>query len=460
MTFQPRQEEELLDLSQFAVKDKPFQDVQREESFQIQEEPLNLEQFQVEQDPTFLQNLGSAAQEAFRFSARNTATALAAVGGIPGNTVQAAKFISSKLPKVPDFLKGDETFVTEIGRNVLESLPTTEDISDFTSNLTRGFTDPKNALEEFGDDVIDLGVTLAVGNKDPTKFRKLVNPLTKALTAKGVRVGLEQLGADEKIQLGGELSTLFLMSLMDQKFANKYISEKYDAARAKLPEGAVVSTTTLETQLDALDRELSKGISTASKDEVRNALNELKAKASGGAMEAEEIIQSYHDINERMTSRKLFDDLSKQERGLLKRRYDSLRKVVNDSVAEIGEANPEFFKEWKEANQAFGTIKESKKVSNFISKATNKLPKTVQFGLAHTLFNPKAAAALGAGGAAVTTGELIFRIAKSPTLRKHYLNTLTAATNENLPAFIRNLEKLDKDLQDDFENEFYIQEQE
>ena len=451
MTSQPQSEPDLDEFMQFLRAED-------DSSVSEPDDISNFEQFLRKPEPGILENATEAAKETFRFNTRNLSTAAASIAGIPGNTVQFAKWISSKLPDVPEFLKGDDTFVSSFGRNVLENIPTTEDIKQFNSRLTDGFVDPQNAIEEFGDEVLDLGVTLSVGNKDPSKLNKLINPITKAFAAKAARVGAEQLGAGEGGQAATEMGIITLMSLFDQKFASKYISEKYKSARSKLPENLMVNTFDLTNELEALETELSKGISTASKNEVRTALNELKAKASGGAIPADELIQTYHDINERMTSKRLFDDLSKSERRSLKHRYDNLRKAVGNNLNKLEENFPEFISEWREANQGFGTIAQSRKASNWVQSISKKLPKALAFGVAHTLFNPSAAIGLTGGAAALKTSELIYRIAKSPTLRKHYLNTLQSALNENTAGYIKNLGQLEKGLKDEFGSEFFVNE--
>ena len=44
----------------------------------------------------------------------------------------------------------------------------------------------------------------------------------------------------------------------------------------------------------------------------------------------------------------------------------------------------------------------------------------------------------------------MYRVAKSPTLRKHYLDVMTAASAENFPAMVKSMNKLESGLKESF----------
>jgi RNA polymerase-interacting CarD/CdnL/TRCF family regulator len=248
------------------------------------------------------------------------------------------------------------------------------------------------------------------------------------------------------------MGMLFLTGMMGQKTADQYISEKYQQSKRAIPQGDIVPTNKLLNNLEKVEQELSKGVSTPTKNEVLIPLQELKAKASGGGMLTEDLVQSYHDINERLNAKKLFDELNKGERQVLRKRYDMLRDEVRNTIQDYGKGNPAFLKEWQEANQGYAAIAQSKKVSNFLDRHKGKIPSHLAATVAGELFfgYPQVAAAtVGAAAGSfglVKAGELLHRVIKSPVLRKHYLNVIQEASNENLPGVIKNLEILDKEL--------------
>jgi hypothetical protein len=181
---------------------------------------------------------------------------------------------------------------------------------------------------------------------------------------------------------------------------------------------------------------------------VRSAIEELSSKASRGTMEVDELVQAYHDINERMGAKKLFDELSTTERRKLKSRYDLVKREIGNELQQYGRTNPEFYKTWRQANEGHAAIAQSKGISNFISSKSGKLPHHLAASIAIDLFmhSGVATGSVISGYALAKTGELMYRVARSPTLRRHYQNVLMEASNENLPGMIKNLESLDKGL--------------
>lgn len=371
--------------------------------------------------------------------------------GFPGETVQLVNWLQSKLPELPQFLKKEPSFLEKKGKEFLLSLPTSSELKDKMSEITNGFTDPQGALEEFGDDILGLATALTVG-KDPTKISNLLGSIGKSFLAKGAKKSAEKLGGGEKTQLAAELGTLFLTGLTNQKMAEKFIGEKYTKAKSLIPSGTMLPTQNLERELTHLESDLSKGLSTSSKNEVKNAVAELRSKVSGGSYPAEELVDAFHDINERMSSKKLFDELSQTERKKLKFRYDAFKDEVSKEIKNYGNYNPEFLKEWQSANEGYATIQNSKKVSKFLEAHIGKLPGKVAGGIAVELFLGHPEVAVGTAGtfAGLKTGELLYRIGKSSALQKHYLDVVKSATEENLPAMINSLNKLDKGLKESF----------
>ena len=435
----------------YLVKDgSEFQeDIQETESM-TPVEPFNFDKYLV-QEKGLPQEIG---EEVARFSTRTASRIGETVAGMPGDVVQFTEWLNSKLPEVTSFLQGKQNFLQEKGKELLQNLPSSQDLKEWTSEISSGYTDPQGAMEEFGDSVIELASALAIG-KDPTKIKNLLGAIGKATLAKGAAKGAEELGAEELGQFGTELGTLFLLSLTDKKAAGKYVSDKYTRARNLIPKNTMISTGALQKELKGIQSELSRGISTTTKSDVKAAIQDLEGKISGGAYPAEELIESFHDINERMNSKKLFDDLSKGERKKLKFRYDKFKDSITKEIDKYGKSNPEFVKEWKEANEGFGAIAKSQKVSRFIESKIGSLPKHLVYGIGIELFtgHPKIALATAASFGAMKTGELLSRVAKSPTLRKHYLNVLREASQENFPAMVNELNKLDKGLKESFTKE-------
>lgn len=436
------------DLNKYLVQDQG-----RPEEPQMQasasSEPLELDKYLSPEEGTTFDNY---KRHAARIGSRVGET----IAGFPGDFVKFVQFMADKLPEVP---MGKPNALQELGRKGLEKLPTSQDIKQFSEQYTKGYTQAQGPAEEFGDEVAQLATALMIPARDPRKFtaflgaigKNVPGAVTKAAAVKGAGEGAEMLGAGPKTKAVTELGMLFLTGLMGGKTADTFISEKYQAAKSAIPKGDIISTERLLTGLEKVEQELSKGVSTPTKNEVLTPLRELKAKASGGGMLAEEAVQSYHDINERLNSKKLFDDLSKGERQVLRKRYDMVRDELRGTLSEYGKRNPEFLKEWSEANQGYATIAQSKKISNFIGKHKGLSRIGGTLGIELLFGHPQAAAATAAaaagGYASVKSGELLYRVMKSPVLRKHYLNVIDQASKENMGGTLKNLSLLEKELE-------------
>ncbi len=411
----------------------PIQETQVDESFSFD---------------TYLEDRDSQKSDIPRHIARTASRAGETILGFPGDLTSLVLSMGEKIQAPTP--EEELTFVQKGASKLVRSIPTSEDIKEFSSFLTEGFTDPQSAQEEFGDEITSLATSLIVPAKNPTKFKTMAKGIGQAIAAKSASTGVEKLGGGAKSQAAAEVGTLFLTSLAGKKFADKFVAEQFADARGKVPRDVIVDTKQLDKSLAKVESELSRGIPTATKTEVQGAISELRAKSATGAMEADELIQAYTDLNERISSKNLFDDLNTSNRKRLSFRYNQVKSVVSKEIAKYGKTNPEFYDQWKEANAAYATIEQSKKVSNFLESKIGKLPKFLQHSVAVELLlgHPVAAAGTVGAAGAVKTGELLARISGSKALRKHYINVIMEAQNENFPAVIKSLNALDAAMKD------------
>lgn len=436
-----------LDLSKYLSVD---QQVQPEKT--TQDQPLNLDKFlSVDEATPF--------DEFKRHVARTGSRIGETIAGFPGDFVKFVNFLGDKLPEVK--VPGQENNpLLSLGKKGLESLPTSQDLREISEQYTKGYTKAQGPKEELSDEIFSLASALALPAKNPVQLTGFLTALgknlpmsfAKAAAVKGAGKGAEELGAGPKTKAAAELGMLFLTGMLGKKTAKEYVSEKYQQARSAIPEGDILPTNKFLSGLEKVEQELSKGVSTPTKNEVLAPLKELKAKASGGGMLVEDLVQSYHDINERLNAKKLFDELSKGERQLLRNRYDTLRDEIRNTIQDYGKDNPAFLKQWQEANQGYATLAQSNKVTDFFGKHKSKIPShllttvVAELFLGHPYIAAGTAGAAVGGGALLKSGELIYKISKSPMLRRHYLNVINEASKENLPGVVKNLEILDKEL--------------
>lgn len=406
-------------------------ELQNEFGFQPEEQPKNEE-----------------STDWARHLARSGSRIAETIVGLPGDLISFIKGISEKLPNPPEILQREPNFIQKLGKNVLESLPTSASLKKKSEELTSEYTKPKSESEEISDEIVSLSTALAFPSKDPLKFKSLLSAIGKATGVKTAGKTAEYLGASEEGKAFTELGGLFLTGLMGKKTAPKFVNEQFQEARSSIPKGTLLPTHNLNSGLTAVEQELNRGIKTATKSEVLNSVKDLKKKSSGGFMEADELVEAYHNLNEKISSKKLFEDLSKGERALLKRRYDMIKNPLSETIKDYGKYNPKFYNKWNNANQSYATIAKSKQLSNWIESKIGSIPKHLAGGIALEVLtgHPKLAVATAGSAASLKIGEMIYRIMKSPSLRKHYIDVIAKGSEENFPAFVKSLSKLEEGL--------------
>jgi hypothetical protein len=336
-------------------------------------------------------------------------------------------------------------------------LPTSQKLKEFSEKATSGYTSPKSEGEEVGDELTELSTALFQPGKDPNKFIGLVKSvgksLTKAAGALGAKEGAKQLGAAEGGQAAAEVGSLMLMSLLKPGTTNKYLSGLYQQAKAAVPKGSLVDTRKFLGSLGEVEKELEKGVSTATKNIVLKDLKELQTKAKAGQIPVEDLVQSFHDINETISAKNLFGELSKTEQKNLKIRFDKLKNTIRDELKDYGKKNPEFYEPWSKANEGYAVTAQSRRVSDFLNKNISKgLIGAGGTGLALKAFGispsiPGSVIGTIGGLGALKSGELMYRISKSPALREHYNNVIKFAIEENVSAMNQALKRLDIGLE-------------
>ncbi len=395
------------------------------------------------------------AQETKRHLVRSAARAGETILGMPGDIVGLAqkgigygiekltgnKLAREAIEKGPQSIKGDEF--------TPEPIPTSENIREPLAQLTKGYTEPQNYYEEIADDVVSDLTALSIPVKGRIPFMRAIGT---AIAANAAKEGAKQLDVGETGQAAIKLGTMFLAGLKAGPKADEIKNNLYKVAKSSIPEGTMIDSTSLLSRIEPVEKELSKGISTATKTDVLSSLKELKNKASGGALPFEDLVQTHHDINEILSSRKLFEELSKPQMKQLRNRYDLLKDVTSKTISEKGKDIPGFLDNWRNANDAHAAIVQSKKVSDTLKKLVNtkkaylSSPGLIALEILHPHLILPTAGTVAAGLGLMKGGEFISKFYKSPTLRKHYLNLMKNAALEDLPAVEKNIKDLNRDI--------------
>lgn len=172
-------------------------------------------------------------------------------------------------------------------------------------------------------------------------------------------------------------------------------------------------------------------------------------KKLGNHIEVEELESFKRDINEARSG--LFDEFKTDKIGrkAAKRNLDTVSKFVDQSLYEYGKQNPEWEAFYRPANEVHGAIASSHRVRNSLKRHAKSLgfPAVLaELGLYHGAGIGPALGVTGATAGALGTGEILSRVMKSPTLRKHYNNLIIGALKDDVVVIRENLKKLNDEL--------------
>jgi hypothetical protein len=384
---------------------------------------------QPEKEEGFLQKTG-------RHIARSASRVAETIGGIPGDVVKLAKSVGESLPETPEFAKREPSFIQKKGKELLEKIPGSQEIREFTKDYFKGFTEPQNETEKIVDEVVEDFASL-VG---PGKFKRA---LYLSLGANAVKQGLNTIGADENKQNVGKLGTLFALSMVNPKGVQNYYKKKYDIVKKTTP-NINLHVPGLEKDLSALETTLQKGVSVPTKTAVLKPIEELKSKIKNGSIPAEDLVQARFDINNLMGDPELLK--------YGKHQFPKLSKAINGSIQSSPALSKDFKKTYLEADQAYAALHQSKKASRFLAKL-HPVKSSLVGAMIEAIHYPEALvpsiAGLATGFSLVKAYELTQRVNANPTMRKYYVNMVSAALNENKVAALRNMNALEDKLKEE-----------
>lgn len=327
--------------------------------------------------------------------------------------------------------------------------PKSEDIREnITKHLFGERLEPKNKAEARSDEIISDFAALAIPL--PGKQLKVLKPALLALGGNAASDIVEKMGGSKKEQAWAKIGTILAGSMINPKAAEKLKTDLFAQARKARPADAKVASKKLVKSVDKFEKELMKGDpDVGSKKKALDLIKKIKAKSASGDISIEDLEEFKRNINETRSS--LYEEFKTDKVGMkaAKRNLDTVSHFVDNSLKEYGKTNPEWESFYRPANEAHGAIAQSKRVRYAIARHAKALgfpALLAELGLFHVAGAPAAVGSVAAGAAALGTGELLARVMKSPTLRKHYMNLMNAAMKEDVVVMRENLKRLDQEL--------------
>jgi len=395
--------------------------------------------------------------------AASTGASIASMAlGFPGDILQLVNGLAGGASSLITGKPGKKYEETFLGRNIQTSQQVEDDIHKLLP-----YTKPRNDYEKTTNNIISNATSLLIPGAQAKVGKFLsTSPVTRAffksIGSELIGEGVKDLTADER---KGELAkggALFTMSLLDRQGIGRYVGQLYNRAENALglARDPSVNATRLVNNLQSTKNRLSTGTLAASESAVVQDIERALSHVQNGQIPVENLWGISRSLNERRQEA-MRAAPSGADRVRARRFYDSVIHDVNIELKSYGEINPEFGVPFQQAQEGFGTLARSNAITNWVKNNIKDNPVTT--GLLH-LFGGGLGAGLvkagvsttgvGAPYAAYQTAKLLYRVMRSPTLRKYYFESLKGASRENAQLFNRSVNKLDKVLEKENENKF------
>lgn len=381
------------------------------------------------------------------------------IAGFPGDLYRTIKYFVGPKSEEEERAKDEELPFTARGaKNLLESLPTSSELTQKFDVATEGQYLPKSKGQErfqeiTGDASLLIGGPSGIARRG--LMRGVIRPIGAAVAGTGAREIAESAGLGEKGQAAAKLGAMLFTSVYSPGASARYRDQLYETA-ANLRGNDVTNAATLERSLLQLENELTSGLGTraATKSPVLADIEAARQNIRNGQISLEDLEALKRDINTARSTRVYEPEIrGRPARRELKRNYDRLSHVIDETVNQYGQQNPEYLQIYNEAKLAHGGILASENARNFIRNVFRKAPVTPMMAATLNYAYPGALmkGVIGAGLAnpALRGYQFAHRLTLNPALRRNYTNLMQAALREDAKGVI----KYTKELTDEFEKD-------
>ena len=291
---------------------------------------------------------------------------------------------------------------------------------------------PRNKIEKFSDDVFETAAGLGKSS--------LLKKFGLSIGSNIAKESVDQFQGEENSKSGQytKAGVLFLGSMIDPKKAAQEASKKYQQAQSLLPQGSQVPARNLVNKLDSLESNITKGRPKSSLSSAENfviqQIDKTKGLVKNGQISIEQAAAQKKSLYEDLGN--LYAEFGQAGAKTVKNQSKNIPKFLNQTLEEYGKYNPEYYKTLKQADELYGTIASSKGFERWISNTFKNTPITKM-------------AIFGALSPANEAGKLLYKIGKSPEMRKLYAKAIGEATEYNAKSFAKTAEQLDSLLKEE-----------
>lgn len=366
--------------------------------------------------------------------------------------LRALEGIGGTLGGLMNLLSG-EAYFDEKGQPVeteVPMLPSAHELREFTKEKTGKRYEPKtefakNAHEAATD--IGSSLPLPVGGW----FQKILMPIF----GQGAKATVKSQGGTEAQGDWAKLGFVGASTIAGIGNAPRIARQAYHEAVNMIAPGTRMSTRYMTQELNALkNTPWYKTGRTTAKGPAFDEIDRVEKSIQHGSMDMHEAMQIRRDVNEARNKLGAFNYEPGIDKAAARQYLDRVDEVLRTNIERWGQSNnPKWLNAYKQANQAVAVTRSSQRLQDFIQK--NAVTKHFQSETTKTLFHLGAGSAiahapalLGGVAAASAAGksiQLINRMIRSPILRNHYAQVLSAAATGNAGTMNNALQRFDRE---------------
>jgi hypothetical protein len=333
------------------------------------------------------------------------------------------------------------------GTEKRQILPTSKEVESGFEKVSGQEYKPKGTAQEILAETSGaLGSILGLGG--PLKGASLLKSLTRTGLGAFVPATTSVISGKAELPDWMQASAVIGSGILTHRITGKSMrqieKELYKQADT-MAEKVMLPTDNLTTRLDKLQSKMSEGLSTGPKDRINKMIDELKAKASGGAIPLPNLMQARRDAIE------VSKEFTREVRKGSERYWSGLRQAIDDTVGDYEKINPEFSQVYRQANSLHRGLNEARIIEKFIISHPI-LSSTAAGGefFLHTLGHALVGPSITAGGAVVgKLTEFAIAMKRNPGLRKAWQDVMKDASKNEVRATLNSLRKFHKEAKEE-----------
>ncbi len=421
---------------------------QAQQSYQKKQEFQKLEDLQNQDlDPEIERHIArftSRAGEQILGAPGNIRDLAYAVGGFIKNADKSGSLPSLLGVKKPQLLQKAEKKIDEVilpiaktVTDLLDYIPTSSQLRKKSEELTKGYTSPQGELERIGDEAFEKIVASALpGQGARNIWRNIAAPIAGILGKEAVKY----VGGGETSQALTELGLNVALPLMAGN-APQLNRNMWQNLERTAPNISVSAQQMRQRATQLRNRIQQEGLGSRGENQVIRVIDQLLENTQNGQLTSRQLIGMNRSLNA------IRGDPAEL------RGAETLLNEVSNMIRQTGRqfenVAPEFYQQWRHANEVHGAIQGSNYIANVIR---NNVSEPLMSEGARALFGAavhgtaKAASVIPPVYLIYKGTQVLHRMARSPQLMGYYTGVLANSLRGNIAAAADNLNKLDEAL--------------